>query len=71
MPAIRISSIDFLSDSVRDKLQELAYQMEFICTQRSDDAVFAFSVWIRQPFTVSKIICLPFAKEIRFLETLK
>tara|TARA_B100000674_G_scaffold262727_1_gene216911 strand:- start:1539 stop:2135 length:597 start_codon:yes stop_codon:yes gene_type:complete len=42
MPAIRISSIDFLSDTVRDKLQELAYQMEFICTQRSDDAVFAF-----------------------------
>lgn len=42
MPAIRISSIDYLSDTVRERLQELSYQMEFICSQRSDDAVFAF-----------------------------
>ena len=42
MPAIRISSIDYLSDTVRERLQELSYQMDFICSQRSDDAVFAF-----------------------------
>lgn len=41
-PAIRISGIDFVSSAIRDRHQGLAYQMDYICTQRSDDAVFAF-----------------------------
>lgn len=41
-PAIRISGIDFVSSGMKEILQELAYQMEYICGERSDDAVFAF-----------------------------
>tara|TARA_B100000519_G_C14195598_1_gene415266 strand:- start:101 stop:745 length:645 start_codon:yes stop_codon:yes gene_type:complete len=42
MPAIRISGIDFVSSAIRERHTELAYQMAYVCSQRSDDAVFAF-----------------------------
>jgi len=41
-PAIRISGIDFVSDHVRDLHQKLSYQMDFICSERADDVIFAF-----------------------------
>ena len=42
MPAIRISGIDFSSETVKDRLQELAIQMDYICSERSDDVIYAF-----------------------------
>lgn len=41
-PAIKISGIDFHSDQMRDKLQNLGDRMKAICDERSEDVVFAF-----------------------------
>lgn len=40
--AITISGVDFVSDVIRDKTQELAYHMVSACVERSDDVIFAF-----------------------------
>lgn len=40
--AIRISGIDFVSDVMKEKMQALGSKMEDICTERSDDVIFAF-----------------------------
>ena len=42
LPAIRISGIDFVSDTMRYRNQELMYYMEYVCAERSDDVIFAF-----------------------------
>lgn len=42
LPAIQISGIDFVSSAVRERLVEMAYQMEFVCGERSDDVIYAF-----------------------------
>lgn len=41
-PAIKISGIDFVSDTMKDKMQALGERMQYVCTERSDDVVFAF-----------------------------
>lgn len=40
--AIRISGIDFVSDSMKEKMQALGDRMKTVCNERSDDVVFAF-----------------------------
>ncbi len=47
VPAIRISSIDFVSSAMRERHVELAYQMQYICKQRTDDVVFAFQYGLK------------------------
>ena len=42
LPAIRISGIDFVSDAMRLRNQELMYEMGYVCNERSDDVIFAF-----------------------------
>ena len=41
-PAVRVSGVDFVSENVRERLQDLSSQMDFTCNERSDDVVFAF-----------------------------
>lgn len=43
-PAIRISGIDFVSDSMRERTQRLGEQLVLVCNERSDDVVFAFQL---------------------------
>lgn len=41
-PAIKISGIDFVSEAMKEKMQALGESMHYVCTERSDDVVFAF-----------------------------
>jgi peptide deformylase len=41
-PAIKISGIDFVSESMKEKMQALGDSMYDVCSKRSDDVVFAF-----------------------------
>lgn len=42
LPAIKISGIDFVSETMRIRNQDLMYEMDYICKERSDDVIFAF-----------------------------
>jgi len=42
LSAIRISGIDFVSENFRSRTQDLMHDMGFVCSERSDDVIFAF-----------------------------